>query len=120
MAHSGFKICRALKTTEKCFRVQQYDNGNFKDLFHEHVPKSRISEESSFQFLRAIILKNSPFESAEILRTFINSRGNNPSRIQLCNSHMEYPEPGVIRKYLCSQGINTWYDEVISPGDFRS
>lgn len=119
MTQRAFNICKELKATEKCFRVQQYDNGDFKDLFHEHVPKSRISEESSFQFLRAIILKNHPFGSTEILRTFLNSRGKNPVRIQLCNSHTEYPEPGVVRKYLCSQGINTWYDEVISVVHFR-
>ena len=112
-------ICKELKATEKCFRVQQYENGDFIELFHEHVPSSRISAQESFQFLRTIIIKNHPLESSEILRTFLNSRGKNPARIQFFNSHTEHPEPGVIRKYFCSQGINTWYDEVVSFSDFR-
>ncbi|MEQ1815279.1 MAG: hypothetical protein ABL861_02180 [Nitrosomonas sp.] len=119
MTHTGFNICKALKATEKCFRVQQYENGEFKDLFHEHISKSRISAENSFQFLRAIIIKNHPFGSSEILKTYLNTRGKNPVRIKLCNSHIEYPEPGVMRKYLCAEGINTWYDEVISLEHFR-
>lgn len=45
--HTGYKICVDLKVDEKCFRLHKYDKGDLNELFHEHVPKHRISADKT-------------------------------------------------------------------------
>ncbi len=117
--YSGFQICNELKANEKCFRLQEYHDGDYVDVFHEHLPKHRISVSNASFFLKTLLYKRSPYGDSEILRTFINNRGKEPSIIQFTHGEIEYPEPGVIRRYACTHGLNGWFDEVISPNEFR-
>ena len=118
--YSGFQVCSKLKANEKCFRLQEYSKGEFVEIFHEHVPKHRISNGSAGAFLRTLLLRRSPFGDAEVLRTFLNNRGKDPSAIEFMHVNVEYPEPGVIRKYSCTHSLNGWFDEVINSNDFRN
>lgn len=115
----GFQICTDLKPKEKCFRLREYDEGKFNDIFHEHIPKHRISEDNASLFIKAIVMKHSPFGDSEILRTYINSRGKEPSSIKLGQGHVDYPEPGVLRRYFDAGNMHAWYDEVIDKSCFR-
>ena len=117
--YSGFKICKNLKAGEKCFRLQKYNEGEFVEVFHEHVPKYRISSGNSNEFMRALISRYSGLGDPELLRAFINKSGKEPSAIDLCRVETEYPEEGVLRKYYSSTYLNAWFDEVISPDKFR-
>jgi hypothetical protein len=117
--NSGFKICSELKVKEKCFRLQIYDQGEVKELFHEHVPKYRISSPNAVAFMKALIIKYSSLRDPEILKTYLNSKAKEPSAINLCKAHIEYPEPGVFRKYFSGGDITAWVDEVVSPNEFR-
>lgn len=118
--YSGVQVCSKLKENEKCFRLQEYRNGKFVEVFHEHVPKHRISLDNASAFLRTLLYKRSPFGDSEIFRCFLNNRGKQPSAIEFMHGTIEYPEPGVMRRYSCTNGLNGWFDEVISTNDFRS
>ncbi|QBC44735.1 hypothetical protein [Iodobacter fluviatilis] len=119
MNYSNFKICKKLRKKEKCFRVELYNNGLFVEVFHEHIPTHRISEQNAHGVLKALIIHYSEQEAVSIFHSYLNKRGKNPSVPATFNFHMEYPEPGVIRKYICSHTVNTWFDEVISTDYFR-
>ncbi|WP_289283488.1 MULTISPECIES: hypothetical protein [unclassified Methylophaga] len=118
--YTGYKICDDLNAKEKCFRLHEYDEGNFNELFHQHVPKHRISADNAGEFMKALVVRHSPLGDPEILRTYINKRGKNPSAIELGQVVVEYPEPGVLRKYFSCGNIAAWFDEVISPAQFRA
>jgi hypothetical protein len=117
--HTGFQICSELKKKEKCFRLQQYNNGEFEELFHEHVPKHRISKGNSIELLKSLIVRYSGLEFPQIVCSYLNDRGKNPSVIKLFQLQIEYPEPGVLRTYCSSRNLNIWFDEVIAPDKFR-
>ncbi len=117
--YSGFKICKKLKPNEKCFRLQKYNKGEVDELFHEHIPKHRISSDNSDAFMKSLIIKYSELTDSRILKTYFNNKGKEPSSISICQSHVEYPEPGVLRKYFSGGNTTVWVDEVISPNDFQ-
>lgn len=118
--YTNYEVCKNLGVKEKCFRLQKYnDRGGFDDVFHKHIPAHRITGDNAGAFLKALILRHSPLGDGEALRAYINDRGKEPSKIDLCQSHMEYPEPGVLRRYSDSGHINAWFDEVIAKDKFR-
>ena len=118
--NTGYKVCKDLKVNEKCFRLHEYNEGDFNELFHEHVPKHRISSDNASAFMKALVVRHSPLGDPEILRTYLNNRGKNPGAIQLGQVVIEYPEPGVIRRYFSCGNTSAWYDEVIIPAQFRA
>jgi hypothetical protein len=117
---SGYRICSSLKANEKCFCLDEYKEGNYSEIFHQHVPKHRISGESASEFMKALVVRHSALGNYEILRCYLNKRGKSPSAILLGQVVIEYPEPGVLRKYYSCGNISAWYDEVIVPTKFRS
>ena len=116
---TGYKICKDLQAKEKCFRLFKYNEGDFDELFHEHVPKHRISLDNASAFMSTLIVHHSSLSDTEVLRTYLNNRGKKPSAIKLGQSQIEYPEPGVLRKYFSHGSFTAWYDEVIDPSQFR-
>lgn len=117
--YTNYKVCSTLKANEKCFRLHKYDEGNFNEIFHEHVPNHRISGDNAIEFMKALIIKHSAFDDSQILRTYLNKRDKKPSAIKLGQVIIEYPEPGVLRIYYSSGNISAWHDEVISKLVFR-
>ncbi|WP_146171163.1 hypothetical protein [Saccharospirillum sp. MSK14-1] len=117
--YSGYKVCHEFKANIKCFRLHEYNDGDFNELFHEHIPKHRINSGNAAEFMRALVIRHSALGDPEILRTYLNKRGQNPSAIDFGKAVIEYPQPGLIRKYFTSGGITAWYDEVISKSAFR-
>ena len=69
--------------------------------------------------MKALVVRHSKLGNSEILRCYLNARGENPSAIILGQVVIEYPEPGVLRKYYSCGNISAWYDEVITPAKFR-
>jgi len=116
--YTGFKICKTLGAKEKCFRLEQSEDGVMKEIFHEHMPKHRISTINCFNFLRALLVRYSALGDPEILRTYINDNGKSPVGIELYKGHWEYPEAGVFRQYCDSGQLLAWYDEVINAAEF--
>ena len=117
--YSGFQLCARLEPGEKCFRLRKYEQGEFIELFHEHVPAHRISQDNAMAALKSLVLRYQEAEAGRILRHYLNGRGSSPkAEDHYCLFHVEYPEPGVIRKY-CGINIEAWMDEVIDPGKFR-
>lgn len=117
--HSGFKLCPELKVKEKCFRVQRYKEGAFEETFHEHVPSHRLSLESQLEALRGLVDQCAGWPPTFILHSRLNDRRGGPSRYPGFRSHVEYPEPGVIRRYFRSGPATASSDEVFAPGSFR-
>jgi len=117
--YSGFKICNDIEPKQRCFRLRRYNQGVFDDIFHEHVPKYRISLDSGIEIMKALVMRYEEFTASYILRCYLNSRGQDPEAIPLLRIVVEYPESGVIRRYCGSSDIQAWMDEVIDPGKFR-
>ena len=117
--YERYMICQTLKNNEKCFRVQKYDDGEVIDVFHEHIPSYRISSESESEVLKALIARVAQWSEIEILHSFLNNRNGSPKKSIGPIAHTTYPEEGVIRRYLSSNGVTAWSDSVISPGAFR-
>ncbi len=117
--YSGYRICSALNANEKCFCLYEYKEGNYNEIFHQHVPKHRISGDSASEFMKALVVRHSALGNHEILHCYLNKRGKTPNAITLGQVVLEYPEPGVLRKYYSCGNVSVWYDEVISPTKFR-
>jgi len=117
--YSGFKLCPDLKIKQKCFRVRRYREGGFEETFHEHVPSHRISLESELEVLRGLVDQCAGWPPTYILRSRLNKRRGGPSQYPGFTSHVEYPEPGVIRRYFSSSHATAWADEVVVPASFR-
>jgi len=117
--YSAFKLCADLKVSEKCFRVQRYHDGKFEETFHEHVPSHRLSLESELETLRGLVDQCAGWPPIYILRSRLNKRRGGPSQYPGFTGHVEYPEPGVLRRYFSSGPATAWTDEVIAPASFR-
>lgn len=117
--YSGFQLCNDMEPKQKCFRLRRYNQGVFDDIFHEHVPKHRISLDSAIELMKVLVLRHSEVAAPYILRCYLNSRGREPQALDPFRCDVEYPEPGVIRRYCSSNNVQAWMDEVIDPGKFR-
>jgi hypothetical protein len=115
---SGFQICEHLKPNELCVRLRKYQNMQYEELFHEHVPKYRISQDEMISMLRALVVSRAGFSPEHIMHCFLNGRGRNPIADGSLSIVGEYPEPGVRRRY-CGGDVHGWVDEVINPAAFR-
>ncbi len=113
-------ICQTLAIKEKCFRLRKRNNsGGFDELFHQHIPAYRISNESALSFLKSLVLLHSSLDDLSVLKTYLNGRGTSPKKINLSESTTHSPEPGVIRHCRNNHQINAWYDEVNHKEKFR-
>ncbi|SRR5712692_290184 len=116
--YSHFLLCKDIEPKQKCFRLRRYNQGVFDDVFHEHVPEHRISLDRGIEMMKALVLRHGEFAAPYILRCYLNSRGRDPEAYHF-QINIDYPEPGVIRRYCGSYNVQAWMDEVIVPGKFR-
>jgi hypothetical protein len=118
--YENYSLCETLTASEICFVVEQYSEGNFIRQFHEHVPKSRFSQDARLNVLRALVMHFSGMGASEIVRCHMNGRGRRraPNTRSELDMIVTYPEAGALRTYC---GINThaWSDQVISASSFR-
>jgi len=117
--YSGFELCEKLGSKENCFRLRRYKEGIYVDIFHEHIPRHRISADSAHDFMKTLLACHLRLDDTSLLHAFLNNRGNKPRSFELCQIVVEYPEPGVIRKYYFHRDFSAWLDEVIDEGKFR-
>jgi hypothetical protein len=117
--YSRHQLCADLQPSEKCFRVQQYNEGSFDLCFHEHVPSHRISQVSGLEVLRALAGQYASWTGTNILHSRLNKRHGNPSRYPVLVHHVSYPEEGVIRYSVCAGRAYAWFDAVLAPDCFR-
>lgn len=120
-AYSGFLLCPELIPDYRCIRLRKYNSGSgpaYDDLFHEHIPKHRVSEDAAVELLRALVLVYSGAEAPSIVRSHLNGRGHEPPRDTRLRIAFEYPEPGVMRKY-CGTDVHAWIDTVLKADHFR-
>jgi len=117
--YENFRLCEGLKSSEICLVVEQYDKGLFTRRFHEHVPKSRLSNDARVHLLRALVIHFSRMGPRNIVACHLNKKGPTPSA-DSGTLHMftSYPEPGVLRFY-CGLDTKAWSDQVIAPSKFR-
>jgi hypothetical protein len=118
--YENYKLCPELRPSEVCIVLEQYHEGKFERQFHEHVPRSRLSEDARINLLRALVIRFYGWAGMGpegVVRSFLNRRGNKPVARDL-RFHTTYPEPGVIR-YCCGADTQAWIDVVIAPRNFR-
>ena len=68
--YSGVHLCRTLDAGARCFRILEYSEGVFEVVFHEHVPRHRISSDNAFEFMKALTHSISPLRRAMEWTTF--------------------------------------------------
>lgn len=121
--YSEFHLCPMLTPEMKCIRLRKYNHNHtegdvFTELFHEHCPRHRISQDASIEMLKALVLRYEQVGAPYILRCYLNKRGREPQPYDPFQITVKYPEPGVLRVY-CGTDIQAWIDTVISPRHFR-
>src|SRR5579863_822940 len=109
--YDNYRLCETLGPSETCFVVQQYDKGQFTRKFHEHIPKSRLTEDARRNLLRALVMHFSGMGAESIVRCHLNRRGRTPAADNSLNMVVSYPEPGVLRTY-CGANTSAWSDQV--------
>jgi len=113
-------ICSVLQPGEKCFRVQRFLQGRTDEVFHEHVPAHRISVDAEIETLKSFVEHFAGWPARFLLHSRLNNRPGGPSRYPGYRAHFEYPEEGVVRRYIGSGDTAAWCDYVILPASFRS
>lgn len=116
--YDGHKICNDLKPSERCFVIEQYRDGSFVRIFHEHIPRHRISGDGALGLLKTLVASKSGMGNEQILACYLNNLNGGPKRDRSLDIVISYPEPGVIRKY-CGGNTAAWTDEVINKSKFR-
>ncbi len=119
--YSGVQICKTLMPNMKCIRLRKYNHGQgdpFNELFREHIPGHRISADASIEMMKALVLRYEEVDASYILHCYVNNRGRDPAFHDPFRINIEYPEPGVLRKY-CGINVQAWLDTVIAPEQFR-
>lgn len=119
--YSGFQLCPDLKPGYWCIRLMKYSSGSgpaYKKLFHEHIRKHRLREDTTTQLLRALVLVYSGIEAPGIVRSYLNGRGDDPPPDPRLQITTEYPERGVVRKY-CGGNVQAWVDTIVGAHLFR-
>lgn len=117
--YERFKLCSDLEAREKCFRVLEYSCGEISEVFHEHIPTHRISQDSAMEALRALVSQFEGWGGRFNLHSRLNNRPGGPDQYPGFLCHVTYPEPGVIRRYVNSSDVTAWVDQVINRGAFR-
>jgi len=112
------KVCATLVPAEICIVVEQFQRGISNQIFHQHVPRHRISKLQLTNLLRVLVVQFSKLNSETVVLSFLNKRGSKPPRGTCLDFHVEYNEPGVKRSY-CGGDIMAWSDEVVFAADFR-
>lgn len=117
--NTGYRLCQQLKVKEKCFRVQVYKEGEIQEVFHEHIPAHRMSQESAIQAIRALAKDFDGIGPEALLGSFLNKRGKVPAATEGYSIVPESPEPGVVRFYCTGRAATAWVEEVGQPLKFR-
>jgi hypothetical protein len=117
--YENYKPCPKLKAKQKCFRVQRYRDGTIVEVFHEHVPASRISVPSELETLRALAGQAEGWNGMLVLHSRLNDRPGDPSRHPRFVCTTSYPEAGVLRRYVTAANSTAWSDSVVVPEQFR-
>jgi hypothetical protein len=116
--YESYKLCDDLKPSEICLIVEQYKDGAFTRKFHEHVPKSRLSNDARVNLLRALVVRFSGIGPETIVHCYLNEKGQRPAADNSLLIVVGHPEPGVLRTY-CGANTTAWSDQVIAPSSFR-
>lgn len=109
--YSNFMVCEERRPGERCFYIRKYYEGEYIELCHEHVSKSRMSSDTALSALHALMVKHSGWCDSFALQAFMNSRGKEPSRVEVLRVHVEYPKRGILRRLCTNSNIEGWVDE---------
>lgn len=116
-ANAGSHICQSLLVKQRCIRLRRYHDGAFSELYHEHIPKHRLSDDSLGWMMLALVRRFEEASAEVIVRSCLNSRKGAPYTQRIVFV-VEYPEPGVIR-HNCGGDVFGWVDTVIDQRTFR-
>ena len=116
--HSGFQLCPSLTSAETCIRLRDYKRGAFLDVYHEHVKAHELRDSAITDLLRTLVLRHEEATARQIAHSYLTRRGKKGKFAHPLDITVEYPEPGVIRRY-CGGNIQAWIDAVITPEEFR-
>jgi hypothetical protein len=107
-AYTNHMVCDTLERKQRCFRCWQYRDGKVDEVFHQHLPKYRMSHEAALEALRAMIAINGGWSLAFALHSRMNDRGNEP---QAYPGFRGAVESATIRHIMSSGNDWAWFDE---------
>lgn len=113
----NYKICSTLDAKHTCIVVEQYSQGTMIEIYHDHVPYRRLSDDTRRNLLKMLMINFSKIDPNSFLSYFVNSRGKNPLAAAM-NWVSSYPEAGVIRT-SCGTNTRAWSDQVVNKSNFR-
>ena len=113
----NYKICPTLDAKHTCIVVEQYSQGIMIEIYHDHVPYRRLSDDACRNLLKMLMINFSKIDPNSFLSYYVNSRGKNPLAANM-NWVSSYPEAGVIRT-TCGANTRAWSDQVVNKSNFR-
>ncbi len=108
--NSNFLVCKTLELKQRCFRVRLYNDGEYEEIFHEHIPYNRMSKDNAVDFMRALIVKHSGWLDTHILKLYVNRRRGEPYRSNDIRIHHESVTPEISRVYCTALHIEVMMD----------
>lgn len=73
--YSYFQLCQRLTPKEKCIRLREYREGQFQELFHEHIPAYQLAQASTAELLRVLVLRYEEAAFPRIVQSYLTRRG---------------------------------------------
>lgn len=116
--YSNIQTCPTLTPSEKCIRVDEFNQGRTINRFHKHVPKNKLAKKRHYMLLRSLVLLFEQANAEQIVEVHLTRRGNAASVPLRYRIVTEYPEEGVLREY-CGIDVCASIDTVFVPASFR-
>ena len=116
--YSNIQTCPTLTPSEKCIRVDEFNQGRTIKRFHKHVPKHKLAKKRHYMLLRSLVLLFEQANVDQIVEVHLTRRGKAASVPLRYRIVAEYPEAGVLREN-CGTDVFAWIDTVIEPASFR-
>ena len=108
--YENCKPCEILKPSERCFVVEQYNEGAFLRKFHKHVPATRLSNEAILRVLRLLVIYFRGIDPDTIVNIHLHKRGRwSLADERYFRVRVTYPAPNVMRTY-CGIVTVAWSD----------
>ena len=114
----GVRLCPSLTSKHKCIRVQEYNQGQFIERFHEHVLAYKLAQSCHWALLRTLVLRYEEATGEQIVDVYLTRRGRDAKRYHHGAIVVENPALGVVRD-CCGGNVGASIDTVVLPEDFR-
>ncbi len=115
--------CEDLSSNERCFRVRQYQDGEFEVMFHRHVPIARMSRGSAISCIKSLVARFNAVSGLgfdEIVASHLNSRSGPDHRSGALEVQTELDTDSSTLRARCGGNTTAFFDEPVQSGNALS